>query len=69
MKGDKGICTLFDEGKLVNKTKFNTKVNCQNHIDSLLRIEVCKPDTMVYLCKECGFWHLGSPGQSELYSK
>lgn len=70
MKGAKGECLFFDEEKnMVNKTKFDTKINCQKRINTLLSIGVTNLETTTYKCKVCGFWHLGRPEQAQKYSK
>lgn len=70
MKGDKGTCLFFDDEKNhVWKTKFDSKKNCQNRIDILLKLGATNIDTTFYKCKECGFWHLGKPEQAKKYSK
>ena len=70
MKGDKGICLFFSEdGEMVNKTKFDTQVNCVDRINVLLKLGVIDPETTTYKCKECGDWHLGKVEQAQKYSK
>lgn len=70
MKGVKGECLFFDDEKnMVNKTKFDTKENCQNRINTLLSIGVTNVNTTTYKCGKCGFWHLGRPEQAQKYSK
>jgi len=67
MKGAKGDCLFFDNGVMINKTKFDTEKNCQARIKVLLSIGACSQDTVAYKCKECKFWHLGKPRFKTLY--
>ena len=70
MKGDKGTCLFFDDEKNhVWKTKFDTKKNCLERINTLVSLGVAAPDTTAYKCKECGFWHLGRVEQAQKYGK
>lgn len=69
MKGDKGNCQIIVTGDLILKTKFDTEKNCQLRINTLNGLGVLDIDTVIYKCKECGFFHMGSSEQSKLYGK
>lgn len=70
MKGDKGTCLFFaEDGEIVNKTKFDTKVNCVDRINVLLKLGVVDPEATTYKCKTCGDWHLGRPEQAVKFGK
>lgn len=66
-KGEKGSCQFSDNGKIVSKTKFDTKENCQSKINSLLSISIVTNDTKPYKCKECKMWHMGKLADIEKY--
>jgi len=69
MKGAKGECLFFDEKDMINKTKFDTKENCQKRIATLINIGAYSADTVSYKCKKCNFWHLGTIDQATKYGK
>lgn len=69
MKGDKGICMFFSNNNLVQKTKFDTKENCQERIDTLISIGAYDFSTKPYKCKECKDWHMGNEKQRKDFSK
>ena len=69
MKGDIGICLFFDDGEMINKTKFKTDEFCQERIDTLIRLEVIDDDQIPYKCKNCNTWHMGHIDHIEKFSK
>ena len=70
MKGDKGTCLFFDEeNNMVNKTKFDSRKNCDLRIQVLIGIGAYPISTVSYKCKKCGFWHPGKEEQAKKYSK
>jgi len=69
MRGDKGNCQIVENGGLFFKTKFDTIINCQNRINVLTNLGAFKETTLVFKCKECNMFHLGSPKEKEKYAK
>lgn len=66
---DNGVCQFFDNGKLVLKTKWKSKEDCETKINKLINISVLNRNSKPYKCNRCGDWHIGKPGEKEKYGK